>query len=125
MKPTSALPLAIGAVLIALSINARAQGEAAASAPFASASGASGASAPATGKKADRALRRKVYAAVAKRKEINAGNISVTAKKGAVALNGTVPDANQSSMVEEIAKGVPGVTSVTNKLVVQKAFGGQ
>jgi osmotically-inducible protein OsmY len=124
LKPISARTLAIGGIVIALSINARAQGEAA-SAPYASALEASGASAPATGKKADRALRRKVYTAIAKHKEINAGSISVTAKGGVVALNGTVPDANQIPKVEEIVKGVPGVTSVTNKLVVQKAFGGQ
>ena len=59
-----------------------------------------------------------------KHKEISAGNISVIAKDGAVTLNGTVTDASQVGKVADIAKGVPGVTSVTNKLTVQKPFGG-
>jgi osmotically-inducible protein OsmY len=85
---------------------------------------ASGAAAPAGGRKADRALRRKVYAAIGKRKEIDAGNISVVAKSGAVTLYGTVTDAAKIGQVAEIAKGVPGVTSVTNKLTVEKPLGG-
>lgn len=125
MKSISACRLAFGGIVIALSINAWAQGGATASAPAASAPAASGASAPATGKKADRALRRKIYAAIGKNKEIKAGSISVTAKNGAVTLNGSVPDADQIPKVAEIAGGVPGVISVTNKLVVQKPFGGQ
>ncbi|WP_207004882.1 BON domain-containing protein [Trinickia mobilis] len=74
---------------------------------------------------ANRALRRKVFAAIAKHKEISAGNISVVAKSGDVTLYGTVVDASQIDNVAEIAKGVPGVTSVTNKLTVEKPFGGQ
>jgi osmotically-inducible protein OsmY len=76
------------------------------------------------GRKADRALRRKVYAAIGKYKEIGAGDISVIAKDGAVTLNGTVTEAAQIGKVEAIARGVPGVTSVTNKLTVKKPFGG-
>ncbi|CAD6507885.1 BON domain-containing protein [Paraburkholderia sabiae] len=125
MKPISAHRLAFGGIVIALSINAWAQGGDPTSAPAASVLAASGASAPATGKKADRALRRKVYAAIGKNKEIKAGSISVTAKDGAVTLSGSVPDNNQIPKVAEIARGVPGVTSVTSKLVVQKPFGGQ
>ncbi|MEX3969087.1 BON domain-containing protein, partial [Paraburkholderia sp. EG286B] len=49
----------------------------------------------------------------------------VIAKGGAVTLDGTVVDASQIDKVSEIAKGVPGVTSVTNKLTVEKPFGGQ
>ena len=125
MKTISAHALAVGGFVIALSINAWAQNGAAASAPAASTLEASGATAPTTGKKADRALRRKVYSAIGKHKEIAAGSISVTAKDGAVTLNGTVPDANQIPKVAEIAKGVPGVISVANKLTVQKPFGVQ
>jgi osmotically-inducible protein OsmY len=65
-----------------------------------------------------------VYAAIGKHKEISAGNIGITARNGAVTLNGTVTDASQVNQVAEIAKGVPGVTSVTNKLTVQKPLGG-
>jgi osmotically-inducible protein OsmY len=85
---------------------------------------ASPSSAPVLGKKANRALRRKVYAAIARHKEISAGSISVTAKDGAVTLNGTVSATSQVATVAEIAKGVPGVISVSNKLTVQKPFGG-
>ena len=128
LKKISGLALAVGALIVAMSTNVWAQGGAAASAsggaPAASAMVASGAATPATGKKANRALRRQVYAAIGKHKEISAGNISVTAKDGAVTLNGTVTDATQIPKVAEIAKGVPGVISVTNKLTVQKPFGG-
>jgi hyperosmotically inducible periplasmic protein len=76
------------------------------------------------GRKADRALRRQVYAAIGKDKSISAGDISVIARDGAVTLNGTVVEAAQISRVEAIARGVPGVNSVTNKLTVKKPFGG-
>ncbi len=73
----------------------------------------------------NRALRRKVYAAIVAHKEINAGDISVAAKGGAVTLNGTVVDASQIDKVTAIVQGVPGVSSVTSKLTVKKPFGGQ
>jgi osmotically-inducible protein OsmY len=123
VKTNKALRLAIGTIIVAASLNAWSQGGTASSAPGAPASVASGAVAPATGKKANRALRRNVYAAIAKHKEIRAGNISVTAKDGAVTLRGTVTEASQVDTVAEIAKGVPGVTSVTNNLAVHKPFG--
>lgn len=111
--------VSIFALLAALSTHASAQG-----------SGAPVASAPAPVsptarevRKANRALSRKVYAALAKHKEIDAGNISVVARNGAVTLNGTVTESTQLGMVADIAKGVPGVTSVTNRLSVQRPFG--
>jgi osmotically-inducible protein OsmY len=78
---------------------------------------------PKAERQANRALRRKVYAALAKHKEIDAGDISITAKDGAVMISGTVPDASQINTVAEVAKGVAGVTSVTSKLAVQRPFG--
>jgi hyperosmotically inducible periplasmic protein len=129
MKKIKRLRIAVGAFVVAASVNAWAQNGAASSAPAsmsgASAMVASGAAAPQTGKQANRALRRKVYAAISKHKEISAGNISVVAKDGAVTLNGTVTDGAQIDKVAEIAKGVPGVTSATNKLTVQRPFGDQ
>ncbi|CAG9270105.1 BON domain-containing protein [Paraburkholderia caribensis] len=128
MKSNHVVKLAVAALFVAASMNAWSQSgqpaSAAASVPGASAMTASSAAAPATGRKADRALRRKVYAAIGKQKDISAGNISVTAKDGAITLNGSVTDASQVDKVAEIAKGVPGVTSVTNKLTVKKPFGG-
>ena len=107
------------ALLAALSATTSAQG-----------SGAEAASATASAvpsakevRKANRALSRKVYAALAKHKEIDAGSISVVARSGAVTLNGTVTESSQIGTVAEIARGVPGVTSVTNRLSVQRPFG--
>ena len=128
MNKIKGLCVSIGAMVLAISVNAWAQNGAASGAPAsaagASAMVASGAAAPETGRKANRALRRKVYAAISQHKEISAGNISVIAKDGAVTLNGTVTDAAQIDKVVQITKAVPGVTSVTTKLSVQgRPFG--
>jgi osmotically-inducible protein OsmY len=116
-----------GAVLFALaSFHAWAQpGASEANASNATAVAASGGMTAKDTRAANRALRRKVYAAIVKHREITAGDISVVAKGGAVTLNGTVVDASQIDKVAEIAQGVPGVTSVTNRLTVKKPFGGQ
>jgi len=124
MKSIRALVMAVATLIVPFSTNAWSQASEMASAPGGSASAASGSAAPVTGRKADRALRRKVYAAIVKHKEIRAGDISVIAKDGAVTLNGTVTDPAQISQVADIAKAVDGVTSVTNKLAVKKPFGG-
>ena len=113
----------VAAALVAVSTTAWSQTGEAASAQGASATAASGSVAPA-GRKADRALRRRIYAAFGKDKEISAGDISVIAKDGAVTLNGTVTEAAQIGKAEAIARGVSGVTSVTNKLTVRKPLGG-
>jgi hyperosmotically inducible periplasmic protein len=127
MMTTRTLRIA-GAVLFALaSVHALAQpgaGEASA-ASNETAVAASGSMTAKDIRKANHALRSKVYAAIAKHKEISAGDISVVAKGGTVTLNGTVVDASQINTVTEVAKGVEGVTSVTSKLTVQKPFGGQ
>jgi osmotically-inducible protein OsmY len=127
MKTIKAFKLLVAAWFVAASTTAWSQTGDAANAPAgaqgASVMAASGAVAPA-GRKADRALRRRIYAAIGKDKEISAGDISVVAKDGAVTLNGTVTEAAQIGKAEAIARGVPGVTSVTNKLTVKKPFGG-
>ena len=117
---TRTLSLALCTLLAAASLNASAQSEA--SAPGATAAATSGTAVPAT--PSNTRLRRAVYTAIAKHKEIHGGSIGVTARNGAVTLNGTVTDAAQVEKVAEIASGVPGVTSVTNKLMVQKPLGG-
>lgn len=127
MRTIKALELAIGAWFVVASTAVWSQGGEAVSAPTgaqgAPAIAASGATAPA-GRKADRALRRRVYAAIGKDKEISAGDISVIAKDGAVTLNGTVTEAAQIGNAEAIARSVSGVTSVSNKLTVKKPLGG-
>ncbi|CAE6702917.1 hypothetical protein R69927_03150 [Paraburkholderia domus] len=125
---TKRIPTIAGAVLFALaSIHAWAQAGASETSAASNAT-AVAASSGMTGKDnraANRALRRKVYAAIVAHKEIKAGDISVVAKGGAVTLNGTVVDASQVDKVAGIVQGVPGVRSVTSKLTVKKPFGGQ
>ncbi|CAD6537845.1 BON domain-containing protein [Paraburkholderia sabiae] len=127
MKTNWALTIAGGVLVASASVHAWAQAGAIAASTASSgpAIAASGGMSAKDIRKADRALRRKVYSAIVTHKEINAGNISVIAKGGAVTLDGTVVDASQIDKVSEIAKSVRGVTSVTNKLTVKKPFGGQ
>jgi hyperosmotically inducible protein len=123
MKTMDGLRVALGVAITAASISAWAQDGASQGASAGTAVTASGGMTAKAARQANRALRRKVYAALAKHKEIEAGNISISAKGGAVILNGTVPDASQINTVAEVAKGVAGVTSVTSKLTVQRPFG--
>ncbi|WP_168788326.1 BON domain-containing protein [Paraburkholderia aromaticivorans] len=125
MKTMNELRVALGVAVAAVSIGAWAQdgASAEASAGTASAAVTAGGVTAKAARQANRALRRKVYAALAKHKEIDAGDISITAKGGAVLITGTVPDASQINTVAEVAKGVAGVTSVTSKLTVQRPFG--
>jgi osmotically-inducible protein OsmY len=127
MKTNWALGIAGGVLIASVSVHASAQAgtSEASGALNGTAIAASGSMSAKDIRKADRALRRKVYSAIVTHKEINAGNISVVAKGGAVTLDGSVVDASQIDKVSEIAKGVPGVTSVTNRLTVKKPFGGQ
>ncbi|WP_179405293.1 BON domain-containing protein [Burkholderia guangdongensis] len=127
MKMIEGIRAALGVVILTASLGAWAQASApaatAASAMAAAPAAVSGATSKKTIRQANRALRRKVYAALAKHKEIDAGSISVIAKGGAVTLNGTVAEASQITTAGEIAKGVSGVTSVTNKLTLQRPLG--
>lgn len=122
MKTMNGFRVALGVAIAATSISAWSQGGASAGASAGTAITASGGMTAKAARQANRALRRKVYAALAKHKEIDAGDISFTAKDGAVTINGTVPDASQINTVAEVAKGVEGVTSVTSKLTVRQPF---
>ncbi|HVE10053.1 MAG TPA: BON domain-containing protein [Paraburkholderia sp.] len=124
MNVINKLGCATGVLLLASSIHAWSQTSDAADATVASAP-ASGVASQKSTKQANRALRKQVYTAIGKVKAIDAGNISVTARSGVVTLNGTVKDASQVGQVADIARGVPGVTSVNNKLSVARPFGGQ
>jgi osmotically-inducible protein OsmY len=68
-----------------------------------------------TSKQADRALARAVRRALGK-SQIDPANIFVRARGGAVTLSGTVNDNAQIGAAADVAKGVLGVQSVTNKL---------
>ena len=69
-------------------------------------------------KKANSQLGRKVRAALGKAQGVDVSNIAVRARGGAVTLTGSVPDQGQIDTAGEVAKGVAGVTSVSNKLTV-------
>ncbi|WP_459717521.1 BON domain-containing protein, partial [Paraburkholderia sp. 2C] len=69
-------------------------------------------------KKANRQLGHKVRAALAKAKGLDVSSIAVRAKGGAVTLTGSVPDQGQIDLAGTTAKGVAGVSSVSNKLNV-------
>jgi hyperosmotically inducible periplasmic protein len=75
-------------------------------------------------KKTNRKLGLDVRRALAKTSGIDVSNIFVRARGGAVLLTGSVPDAAQIPQAEEVAKGVPGVTSVSNKLGLATQNGG-
>ena len=51
---------------------------------------------------------------------INAANIVVRARSGAVTLEGNVPTQDELSRAEEVAKGVSGVNSVNNALTIRQ-----
>jgi hyperosmotically inducible protein len=125
MKTVAARWSVCGVLVALTSVCAWSQTGATSAASNGTSMAASGALTATAARQANRALRRKVYAAVVKHKEIDAGNISVIAKDGAVTLDGKVVDATQIDKVTEIAKGVPGVVSVTNRLTEKRQFGGQ
>ncbi|MBN3754933.1 BON domain-containing protein [Paraburkholderia sp. Tr-20389] len=89
---------------------------------YAQASDTSMASAPATHSKkatsADKKLARDVRKALSKAPGFNVSNVFVKARGGAVTLSGSVPEGSQIEEAAQIAKGVEGVTSVTNKLTL-------
>jgi hyperosmotically inducible periplasmic protein len=123
MKTMKGLRVALGVAIAAASTGAWAQDGASAGSSAGTAVTASGGMTAKATRQANRALRRKVYAALAKHKEIDAGDIGITAKGSTVMISGTVPEASQINTVTEIVKGVEGVTSVSSKLMVQRPFG--
>ena len=73
-----------------------------------------------TAKQENRALGKKACSALAKAQGLDVSNIKVRARGGAVTLTGTAPDNDQIQKAGEVAKGVAGVTSVSNKINVQQ-----
>lgn len=66
----------------------------------------------------DRQLARDVRKALSKAPNFNVSNVFVKAHDGAVSLTGSVGDGPQIEEATEVAKGVPGVTSVQNHLTI-------
>ncbi|MCP3705838.1 BON domain-containing protein [Paraburkholderia sp. CNPSo 3274] len=110
MKAIQAIKLAGGALIVAVSVSAWAQGNDTGTAPATSQSS----------KQANHALEKKVRAALDHAKDIKVENILVRARGGAVTLEGTVPDSSQIDKATQVAQGVAGVTSVKNALSIKE-----
>ncbi|MEX3899146.1 BON domain-containing protein [Paraburkholderia sp. JPY432] len=67
---------------------------------------------------ADRKLGRDVRRALSRAQGFNVSNVFVRARGGAVTLTGSVPESGMIQQAADVTKGVPGVTSVTNKLTL-------
>jgi hyperosmotically inducible periplasmic protein len=64
----------------------------------------------------DKALAKAVRRALSRAQGVNVSNLFVRARGGAVTLSGSVTDSAQIAQAEQVAKSVPGVNSVSNKL---------
>jgi hyperosmotically inducible protein len=119
MKVIKTLRLAAGALIVVASINAWPQtSESTATSVQPSMTSATGGSAKAT-RQANRALSKKVLRALSKG-GVSTIHINAIAKGGAVTLAGAVTDPSESDKATEIAKTVPGVTSVKNALTLRQ-----
>jgi hyperosmotically inducible periplasmic protein len=110
MKAIQVIKLAAGALFVAVSVSAWAQGNEMGTAPPTSQSS----------KQANHALEKKVRAALDHAKDIKPENIVVRARGGAVTLEGSVPDSSQVDKATQVAQGVAGVTSVKNALTIKE-----
>ncbi|WP_028231468.1 BON domain-containing protein [Paraburkholderia mimosarum] len=116
MKSVAILKTLGAALCLTVACSASYAQDESASAPAATTSAAPAPSA----KKADQKLGYAVRKALSKTKGIDVSDIHVRSHGGAVTLSGTVPDQGQIDKAGEVAKGVTGVTSVTNKLTVKQ-----
>jgi hyperosmotically inducible protein len=66
----------------------------------------------------DRALAKAVRRALGKAQGVDVSNVFVRARGGAVTLSGSVGDSGQIHQAEQVARTVPGVSSVSNKLTL-------
>jgi hyperosmotically inducible periplasmic protein len=67
---------------------------------------------------ADKALARSVRKALSKAQGFDVSGVFVKARGGAVVLSGTVKSGDQIQQATDVAQGVSGVTSVSNKLTL-------
>lgn len=118
----TAVVLAALAVVLSVGAATAAQNGTAAASGTATAAASAPASAKTT-RSANRALRKRVYAAFATDRSIDAGTIGVSAKNGVVTLSGTVDNPAQIDKAVALASGVEGVQSVKNRLSVKREFG--
>ncbi|WP_321908058.1 MULTISPECIES: BON domain-containing protein [unclassified Paraburkholderia] len=119
MKALQVFKLAAATALVAASLHAYAQDDAASGAAAAAQQASPSHAQTKQEKAANRALSRKVRTALAKDKKIDVARITVRARDGAVVLQGSVPESAQIDHATEVAKGVQGVTSVKNALTIR------
>ncbi|WP_129561305.1 BON domain-containing protein [Paraburkholderia dokdonensis] len=86
----------------------------------ASGAAAATAAAPTSSKKVDRKLGYSVRKALSRTQGIDVSNITVRSHNGAVSLTGSVPAQAQIDKAGQVAEGVAGVKSVSNKLTVMQ-----
>ncbi|MGF6545403.1 BON domain-containing protein [Paraburkholderia youngii] len=115
MKVNRTLKLASGALIAVASINAWPQGNE--SAATSTKSSTTAAPSKSDIRKANGALSNKVLRALTKG-GVDTSHFTVLVKGSAVTLAGHVPDNYQIEKAGNIAKDVPGVTSVTNALAI-------
>jgi osmotically-inducible protein OsmY len=117
MKISHALPALCAAIALFSTANACAREE-----PAGAGVGVA-ASAVVPGKKemraANRRLQKAVVRALGSARGLNAANIGVVARDGAVILRGSVTDNAQSQIATAVASSVSGVTTVRNDLLIR------
>jgi hyperosmotically inducible periplasmic protein len=118
MKVIQLFKLATGALLVAASFHTHAQDASA------TAVGENGTTTAAgqqykSAKAANRALARRVRAALAKDKGVSVANITIRAKGGNVVIQGAVPEQSQIDRAVKVTRAVPGVNSVSSALTVR------
>lgn len=69
-------------------------------------------------KRTDRKLGLDVRRALGKANDVDTSNVFVRARAGAITLTGSVPEGHQILKAGDIAKGVAGVTSVSNRIAL-------
>jgi hyperosmotically inducible protein len=109
-----------GALIALISINAWSQTSDPIAMPPQSSTAQSGHHSTKAARKANRALSRTVLIALSKG-GVDTSGINVVAKSRAVVLEGSVVDASLIDKAGDLAKAVPGVTSVKNDLTLRDA----
>ena len=71
---------------------------------------------------ANRILRKAVLRSLSRTKGLNVDRIVVVAKGGSILLEGYVPERDQIDLATSTAQDVPGVTEVTNRLIVARQW---
>ncbi|WP_168789680.1 BON domain-containing protein [Paraburkholderia aromaticivorans] len=119
MKAIRTFKLMGGALIVMVSINTWSQTSESAATSTQSGMAAAGEGSAKATRQANRALSKKVLHALSKG-GVSTSRMNVVAKGGAVSLAGSVTDATQIDKAGELAKGVPGVTSVKNSLTLKE-----